>query len=110
MIYATNSSTETVLQEVGELCKHVVNVADDCFLGKSGWNMLEGRGTQRHKYAQLAVNNSGIIILCIETPKLLPMLFTPSCHTGRHTFALPVQALVKQAARDSLGDRFVPGI
>jgi hypothetical protein len=41
VIYATEGSTKTVLQEVGELCKHVVNVADDCFLDEAGWNMLE---------------------------------------------------------------------
>jgi hypothetical protein len=41
MIYATEVSTKVIIQEVGEVCQHVVDVGDDCFLDEAGWNMLE---------------------------------------------------------------------
>ena len=48
MIYATEDSTKTVVQKVDELCKHVVDVGVDCFLGEAGWNMLESWHAGHH--------------------------------------------------------------
>jgi len=48
VIYAIEDLTETIPEEVGESFKHVVNVGDDCFLGKSGWNMLESWHAGHH--------------------------------------------------------------
>lgn len=41
LFYATGSLIGMLPRGTCRLRKHVVNVADDCFLGEAGWNMLE---------------------------------------------------------------------